>query len=112
MANLRRGEVSAKLAGQTYTLCLTLGSLAELEAAFGVDDISGLADRFGSGRLATGDLVRLLGAGLRGGGNAITDAELSAFPAAAVGEMAAAVAELLAVTFGGAPPNPSVPQGA
>jgi hypothetical protein len=68
MANRRRGEVEATIAGRNYTLCLTLGSLAELEHAFGVADLSALSERFGQGKLRANDLVRLLGTGLRGGG--------------------------------------------
>jgi hypothetical protein len=112
MANGRRGEVAATIAGRSYTLCLTLGALAELEAAFGVDDVSGLAGRFASGRLRSADLAILLGAGLRGGGHPVTDDDVRALPAAALDEVAAAVASLLAATFGGDSSNPPVPQDA
>lgn len=112
MANARRGEVAATLAGRTYTLCLTLGSLAELEAAFGVDDMSRLSERFGAGRLSAADLVRLLGAGLRGGGHPLTDDEVASLPAACLAEASAALTELLAATFGGPAANPPGPQGA
>ena len=33
-ANRRRGEIDAELDGKQYRLCLTLGALAELEAAY------------------------------------------------------------------------------
>ena len=33
MANAHRGEIEATLGGKPYTLCLTLGALAELEHA-------------------------------------------------------------------------------
>src|SRR4051794_1376651 len=101
MANRRRGEVSATVAGRSYTLCLTLGSLAELEDSFGVDDLGALAARFGSGRLSTNDLVRLFGAGLRGAGHPVSDEEVRAMPVAeSLGELAGAVAALLEATFG------------
>jgi hypothetical protein len=109
MANRRRGEIAATIAGQRHTLCLTLGALAELEDAFAVEDLTALGRRFGSGRLSAEDLVRLLGAGLRGGGNAVSDDEIPAWPAACLPEMAGAAAELLAATFGEAP-NPPEPQ--
>lgn len=114
MANRRRGEVSATLDGRRYTLCLTLGSLAELEEAFGVDDLGALAARFGSGRLSVADLVRIVGAGLRGGGHPIGDDEVRALPVSgSLHEIAAAVAALLEATFGGpAPPDPPGPQPA
>ncbi|MEJ1158001.1 gene transfer agent family protein [Prosthecomicrobium sp. N25] len=73
MANPRRGEVEAVIDGRPRTLCLTLGALAELEAAFGVDDLAALAARFGSGRLSARDIMRILAAGLRGAGEAVGD---------------------------------------
>ena len=45
MANRIRGEVPLELAGQRYTLCLTLGALAELEGALKAGDLVGLAER-------------------------------------------------------------------
>ena len=52
MPNRRRGEVALQLGETRYTLCLTLGALAELEDAFGVQDLMALAERFGTGRLS------------------------------------------------------------
>lgn len=54
------------LAGRSRTLCLTLGALAELEGAFGVDGLPALAERLR--RLSAGDLLLVLAALLRGGG--------------------------------------------
>lgn len=65
-ANGARGEVVATLAGRPRRLCLTLGALAELETAFGVDDWRALAERLGG--LNARDLGVVLGALLRGGG--------------------------------------------
>jgi hypothetical protein len=39
MPNRHRGEIEAELGGERMTLVLTLGALAELESAFGVDDL-------------------------------------------------------------------------
>ena len=72
MANKRRGEVALQLGAERYTLCLTLGALAELEEAFGVEDLMALAERFGTGRLSSRDLMRLLAVALRGGGHEAT----------------------------------------
>ncbi|MBF9232063.1 gene transfer agent family protein [Microvirga alba] len=114
MANRRRGEVALQLGSERYTLCLTLGALAELEDAFGVQDLMALAERFGTGRLSSRDLLAILGVGLRGGGHAISDAEVAALPLhEGIEPVAAAIAELLTATFG-APahsPNPPEPQG-
>ena len=112
MPNRRRGEVGATLDGRPYSLCLTLGALAELEDSFAVADLTALGTRFASGRLSAGDLVKLVGAGLRGGGHPVSDDDLRSWPAASVPEMAAAAASLLAATFGDAPENPPKPQGA
>ncbi len=42
MVNRHRGEVAARLDGRDWTLCLTLGALAELESAFETDNLSEL----------------------------------------------------------------------
>ncbi len=52
MANRHRGEVAARLDGRDWTLCLTLGALAELESVFETDNLSALVARFSSGRHA------------------------------------------------------------
>ncbi len=102
MTNRQRGEVEAALDGRTWTLCLTLGALAELEEALETGDLIGLARRFGEGRLAAGDAIRVIGAGLRGAGNDVSDAQVAAMRAegGATGYVAI-VGELLAATFGG-----------
>lgn len=106
-ANRRRGEIAAIIDGEERILCLTLGALAELEAAFAVDDLSALAQRFASGRLSARDLMRILGAGLRGGGAPASDDEVAAmrFEGGMAG-CAATAGELLAVTFGGTERTP------
>ncbi|QDM16579.1 gene transfer agent family protein [Tardiphaga sp. vice352] len=100
MPNSHRGEIEAVLGGRRHTLVLTLGALAELEAAFGAGDLVALTERFGSGKLSARDLIRILGAGLRGAGEAIGDDEVAAMTA--VGGAAGFVgiaAELIAATF-------------
>jgi hypothetical protein len=101
MANRHRGEIAAELGGRQRTLVLTLGALAELETALGAGDLVALAERFGSGRLSARDLVRIIGAGLRGAGDAVSDDEVAAMTAegAAAGFVAIA-AELITATFG------------
>ena len=42
MANKYRGEIEAELGGVKRTLVLTLGALAELEDAFGAEDLVAL----------------------------------------------------------------------
>ena len=115
MANRRRGEVALQLGDTRYTLCLTLGALAELEDAFGVQDLNALAERFGTGRLSSRDLLTLLVVALRGGGHALSDAEVASLPLhEGIEPVAAALADLLLMTFGGGEesPNPPSPQEA
>ena len=102
MPNLHRGEIEAEIGGKPRRLVLTLGALAELEAAFGADDLVALAERFGSGRLKARDLVRIIAAGLRGAGEEVSDDEVAAMAVAdgAAGYVRIA-AELIAATFGG-----------
>jgi hypothetical protein len=100
MANKYRGEIEAELGGKRRTLVLTLGALAELESAFGAEDLMALAQRFGSGRLSAHDLVRIIAAGLRGAGELITDDEVAAMQVAsgAMGYVRIA-ANLITATF-------------
>lgn len=101
MTNRHRGEIECELGGITRRLVLTLGALAELEAAFSAGDLVALAERFGHGRLSAYDLVRIIGAGLRGAGETITDEEVARLSVngGAAGYAAIAVA-LLTATFG------------
>lgn len=103
MPNRHRGEIAAEIGGRTRTLVLTLGALAELEAAFGAEDLAALAARFGAGRMAARDLVRIIAAGLRGAGESVTDGEVAGMsvPGGAAGYVRIAV-ELIEATFGGA----------
>ena len=106
MSNHHRGEIDATLDGRTWRLCLTLGALAELESAFGSEDMLALAERFGRGRLSARDATRIIGAGLRGAGHDIDDVAVARMR----GEGGAAgfveiVGRLLAATFGASSAN-------
>jgi hypothetical protein len=103
MANRHRGEIAAELGGKTYTLCLTLGALAELEHAYGDQDLIAIAERFESGRVGAADAIKIIGAGLRGGGHEISNdavADLQVLGSAA--GYLDIVARLLMATFTGA----------
>jgi Phage tail tube protein, GTA-gp10 len=100
MPNPRRGEVELTLDGRRYTLCLTFGALAELEAAFGAADLGALAQRFSQGSLSAGDIIAMLSIAIRGGGEHISDEEVRALPLAAeLPSVIAALATLLEMTF-------------
>lgn len=103
MANKHRGEIEATIGGVKRSLVLTLGALAELEDAFGADDLVALTERFGTGRLKARDLTRIIGAGLRGAGEAVSNEEVAAMAAdgGAQGYVRIA-ADLIAATFGDA----------
>jgi hypothetical protein len=99
--------VEAVIDGECRILCLTLGALAELETAFAVGDLNGLAERFSSGRLKAADMIRVIGAGLRGGGNLFGDDEVAAMGVEdGVVGYARIVGDLMAATFGGAEGGP------
>ena len=101
-ANRRRGEVEAVIDGERRILCLTLGALAELETAFSAGDLNGLAERFSSGRLKAADMIRVIGAGLRGGGNLFSDDDVAAMSVdGGIAGYALIVGQLLAATFAG-----------
>lgn len=66
MTNAVRGEVCVELAGAPRRLCLTLGALAEMEAGLGVSGLDALVARVT--KMSAGDLMVVLAALLRGGG--------------------------------------------
>jgi hypothetical protein len=119
-ANRRRGEIEAVIDGERRILCLTLGALAELETAFGVDDLAALGAYFSRGRLKADDLVRVLGAGLRGAGNLFSDEDVASMSIeGGLAEAARIATELLEAAFvdgqgegRGELPNPRLPQQA
>jgi hypothetical protein len=101
MPNPHRGEIEAHLDGHPFTLCLTLGALAELEHAFGHEDMLALAERFQSGHLSARDAARIIGAGLRGAGHDISDEAVARMQAdGAAAGFVDIVARLLSATFG------------
>lgn len=68
MANPYAGEVAVLLDGMRHVAKLTLGSLAELEAALEAGSLIDLIERFEAGRFSSRDVLALVVAGLRGGG--------------------------------------------
>ena len=89
MANKHRGEIEAEIGGARRRLVLTLGALAE---------------RFGSGRLKAHDLIRIIGAGLRGAGADVSDDEVAAMDVDGGAQAYVRIAaDLIAATFGEAP---------
>ncbi|MFA7432298.1 MAG: gene transfer agent family protein [Gemmobacter sp.] len=68
MANPMRGEVALWLDGRRQVCRLTLGALAELEAALDSGGLIELVERFEAGRFSARDVLALVLAGLRGGG--------------------------------------------
>ena len=100
MANPWAGEVALVMDGQRHILKLTLGALAELEAALQADSLLALVERFEGGRFSSRDVLLLLAAGLRGGGWQGQAADLAQADIAG-GPMGAArvAAEVLARAF-------------
>ncbi|ATG47226.1 hypothetical protein CEW89_06375 [Celeribacter ethanolicus] len=100
MANPFQGEVALTLNGERHVLKLTLGALAELEAGLEVDTLVALVERYEAGRFSSADVLRIVVAGLRGGGwkggyDDILTAEIAGGPL----EAARVGAELIARAF-------------
>ena len=100
MANAWRGDVALVVDGQRHVARLTLGALAELEDTLEEPSLMALVERFESNRFSSRDVLRLLVAGLRGGGfemseDALAKAQIDGGPMGA----AKAAAELLARAF-------------
>ncbi len=94
------GEVEVWIDGERHLAKLTLGALAELEAALAAGSLIELVERFEGGRFSARDVLALLLAGLRGGGwrgsaADLAGAEIGGGPVGA----ARAAAELLARAF-------------
>jgi len=66
--NPHAGDVALTLDGTPYRLRLTLGALAELEAALGDASVVAMVERFEQGQFSSRDVLALIVAGLRGGG--------------------------------------------
>lgn len=121
MANPMRGEITAVLDGEQRTLVLTLGALAELEAALGAHDMAALVDRFAAGRLSAREAIQVIGAGLRGAGARVSDQEVARMRAdGGAAGFAAIVVRLIVATFadpgvdrvnGADPANPPIVPG-
>jgi hypothetical protein len=99
-ANAARGEVSASFGGKTHRLCLTIGALAELEAALAVPDIMALLERFAGARIRAQEAALVVMAGLKGGGLDLDEAGLAAMVASRPAmETIGNAARLLNATF-------------
>lgn len=107
MSNPHRGEVDVEIGTRRYVLRLSLQALAEIESAFAVEGLGALGDRLGGGNLGAGDLVRLLGALIRGGGERIADDELArTIEARDLPAIVAAIGNVFASSFGEEPARP------
>ncbi len=60
LANAARGEVLLEIDGRPQRLCVTLGALAELEAAFDAASLGELGERLA--QLTASDLITVLAA--------------------------------------------------
>lgn len=98
--NRARGEVLLSIDGQPRRLCVTLGALAELEAAFDVVSLAELAERLA--HLTASDLLLVLSALTAGGNAAMSTADLAAARIDPK-EAATAVAEAFRQAFGDEP---------
>lgn len=113
MVNRHRGEAALLVEGEALPMRLTLGALAELEQAFAVDSLPALGERFVTGRLSAGDIIRIIAAGLRGAGRAIRDEDVASlsFDGGLNGAIKAAIALLEAAFGDGEEARPPQPPG-
>ncbi|WP_375172657.1 GTA-gp10 family protein [Pseudooceanicola sp.] len=107
MANPYAGEVTLVIDGQAQVMRLTLGALAELEAALEAGSLVELVERFETSAFSTRDLLALILAGLRGGGwqggaEELRRAEIGGGPLAASRAAAALLARAFALPEEGA----------
>jgi len=100
MANPWTGEVALVIDGRERVLKLTLGALAGLEHTLETGSLVQLVERFEGGAFSSRDVLAVVVAGLQGGGNDLSRADLMQADIAG-GPMAAArvAAELLARAF-------------
>ncbi len=98
LANAARGEVLLDINHEPHRLCVTLGALAELEAAFDAGSFAELGERLA--RLTANDLIIVIAALCAGGGAPVPTAALAA---AHIDAKAAAhaVAEAFRMAFDG-----------
>jgi Phage tail tube protein, GTA-gp10 len=75
-ANAARGEVVGQFGADAHRLVLTIGALAELEAALAVPDLMALLERFAGGRISAREAALVVMAGLKGGGLRLDEAAL------------------------------------
>ncbi len=100
MGNPFAGEVTLILDGVPHVAKLTLGALAELEAALEARSLVDLIGRFEGQNFSTRDVLALVVAGLRGGGWQGTAADLLRVEIGGGPMMAAQIAaQLLARAF-------------
>lgn len=72
--NAARGETTLPVGGRARRVCLTLGALAEIEGALGCRTMAELELRLRA--LSAADLMIVIAALLRGGGEAETAAQI------------------------------------
>ncbi|MFN3609663.1 MAG: GTA-gp10 family protein [Hyphomonas sp.] len=96
--NAARGETTLTVGGRTRRVCLTLGALAEIESALACRTMAELEARMRA--LSAADLVIVIAALLRGGGEA-AEAEQIGAADVSPGAAARAVAEAFRVGLSG-----------
>jgi len=89
MANKRRGEVEFEALDKAgnlriYKMRMSLGAMAELEDVFELEDISKLSTIFEGQKFKIRQLIQLLGALIRGGGEDVDDSDIESMDLDAV----------------------------
>ena len=73
--NKARGEVLLAIDGRDVRLCVTLGALAELEAAFDVGSLADLSERLA--HMTAADMLTVIAALSHGGGEGLSPRDLA-----------------------------------
>ncbi len=103
--NRVRGEAGLEIGNVIHRLCLTLGALAEIEAALGAETLSALESRLKL--LSARDMSAVLAALLRGGGNPLSEDLIAKLPLDLAAVTHAITQAFAAAGLGAPPAEPS-----
>ena len=101
MANPYRGEIALSVDGKVYTLRLTLGALASLEARLGAASLSDLMDRLMGSAVSFREVETVLTEALMAGETLTAETAAPILERAAPRDLTSAYVALMRATFGG-----------
>lgn len=96
IANKARGEITARIDGVDYVLCLNMGALAKIEAAIGATSLMDMSQKLAA--VSTGSLLAVVSVLLEAGGNPVDRATMDAWPTRVIMD----IQEAITAVFGAA----------